>query len=187
MKLLILITLAILIFISTLVFLLKFIGFSSELQISKRGVALNSTIMVIGILLVGSASFFSEYYVKNNYRYTDITLAPADIKTEMDVIKTTYLVLYRDDCRDCIRAESQLTHAIRYAEHQGKSVFLLNVNKMNSIQGESFKKEYKEILYDGKIATPTVAKLEGTGKTWKVVEFDNTGDIEKQVKILNGK
>lgn len=58
MKLLILITLAILIFISTLVFLLKFIGFSSELQISKRGVALNSTIMVIGILLVGSASFF---------------------------------------------------------------------------------------------------------------------------------
>ncbi len=191
MKLLILITLAILIFISTLVFLLKFIGFSSELQISKRGVALNSTIMVIGILLVGSASFFSEYYVKNNYRYTDITLAPADIKTDMDVIKkynkTTYLVLYRDDCRDCIRAESQLTHAIRYAEHQGKSVFLLNVNKMNSIQVENFKKEYKEILYDGKIATPTVAKLEGTGKTWKVVEFDNTGDIEKQVKILNGK
>lgn len=141
--------------------------------------------------MLQDSNMHNSHISDKNYRYENIDSGLSSAVKSLNSYKRiddtiVYLVLYRDDCKDCKVAEEDLAKAIVSTKIKGNNIILLNVNDMDNKHLNQFKKEYKDILYKGKVATPTVAKLKSKNKSWKIIKFNNTGDVKQQVEILKG-
>lgn len=146
--------------------------------------------MIKKIIILGMIwTNFSYYPISSNAYHTVDTPVSQSISLLDKDKKLNYpitIVLRRTGCIYCKQDEKIIVPRVKTMRAEHQIVYVLDVKKMNHKELEYIKKNFKSILYKGKIPTPTVftAVPNKDHHAWKITEKCNNGNIVQIKKLL---
>lgn len=146
--------------------------------------------MIKKLLLLGMIWMNFSYYPisSNTYQAVDTPVSQCISQLNKDR-KLNYpitIVLRRTGCIYCKQDEKTIVSRVKTMRAENQIVYVLDVKKMNHKELKYIKKNFKSILYKGKIPTPTVftAIPDKSHHAWKITEKCNDGNIIRIKELL---
>ncbi|WP_274355346.1 hypothetical protein [Ligilactobacillus salivarius] len=147
-------------------------------------IAITITGFITIAIIVGAILGITHKNNDNSYKTIDtpINLSISQLNKHQG---QAYLVLRRTGCRHCEEMESTIVPKVKQLRKKGKTVYVLDLAKMDKKQLAYIAKSFPVLLVDqNRIKTPTVAKIESLGNRWLVVKFDNTNSKANISEVL---
>lgn len=142
-------------------------------------------IIILGMIWM---NFNSHPISSNTYQTVDtpVDQSISQLNKDRRLNYPITIVLRRTGCIYCKQDEKIIVPRVKTMRVENQIVYVLDVEKMNHKELGYIKKNFKSILYKGRIPTPTVftAVPNKNHHAWKVTEKCNNGDIVQIKRLL---